>query len=155
MTILDILQKEEGFEDMPYFDHLGILTVGYGRNLIANPWTLAESKEWAFASKQKRLAIGKEFLNDRIVGLDIILNNTLPWYKKLGEARIAFMILMAYQLGIEGTLKFKNTLKLIEKKDYDNAMLALLDSKWAKQTPRRALRMAHLLQTGDLENYFN
>lgn len=153
--ITEILKKEEGFKDMPYFDPLGILTVGIGRNLISNPWTLEESKEWAKATFAQREQIAIKDLSNAINTIESNLDSIVPFFGKLDYPRKCFLIFMAYQLGIQGTLKFKNTLKLIEQKDYNNAMLALLDSKWAKQTPRRALRMAHLLQTGDIENYFN
>jgi lysozyme len=52
---------------------------------------------------------------------------------------------MVYQMGSEGVSKFKNTLKLINNKDYSGASTEMLDSKWAKQTPDRAVRLSNLM----------
>lgn len=49
---------------------------------------------------------------------------------------------MVYQMGTTGTSKFVKTLQAIKDKDYAQAAIEMLDSKWAKQTPRRAARMA-------------
>ena len=49
---------------------------------------------------------------------------------------------MVYQIGAKGTSKFTNTLQAIKDKDYAQAAIEMLDSKWAKQTPKRAARMA-------------
>jgi lysozyme len=49
---------------------------------------------------------------------------------------------MVYQIGATGTSKFTNTLQAIKDKDYAQAAIEMLDSKWAKQTPKRAARMA-------------
>jgi lysozyme len=49
---------------------------------------------------------------------------------------------MVYQMGATGTSKFTNTLQAIKDKDYAQAAIEMLDSKWAKQTPKRAARMA-------------
>lgn len=155
MATLEILQKEEGFREMPYFDTLGILTIGYGRNLIANPLTLAESKEWAFAPTTRRRMIAIEWLDNKIKEVTKEVYSALPWTMTLDSNRRSFLILMAYQLGINSLLKFHLTLDLIKSHKYTEAAIELLKSKWARQTPERVYRMANLLQTGDLENYFS
>ena len=54
---------------------------------------------------------------------------------------------MAFQLGIDGLLKFKNTLNLIEAGDYETASKEMLNSLWAKQTPERAKRLSEQIRT--------
>jgi len=48
-------------------------------------------------------------------------------------------------MGSEGVSKFKNTLKLINNKDYAGASKEMLDSKWAQQTPDRAVKLSNLM----------
>lgn len=52
---------------------------------------------------------------------------------------------MVYQMGSEGVSNFKNTLKFINNKDYASASTEMLDSKWAKQTPDRAVKLSSLM----------
>ena len=45
---------------------------------------------------------------------------------------------MVFQLGIGGVSKFKNMWKALGEGDYQTASEEMLDSRWAKQTPKRA-----------------
>jgi lysozyme len=55
---------------------------------------------------------------------------------------------MSFQLGVDGLLGFKNTLKLVEQGNYESAAENMLKSLWAKQTPARAKRMSDQMKTG-------
>jgi lysozyme len=55
---------------------------------------------------------------------------------------------MAFQMGTEGLLGFERTLSLIRDGKYENAAAAMLQSKWAQQTPARAKRMADQMRSG-------
>jgi lysozyme len=44
-------------------------------------------------------------------------------------------------------------LKALKEKNYELAYVEALDSRWAKQTPRRARSVAMVLRTGD-ESWF-
>ena len=52
-------------------------------------------------------------------------------------------------MGVTGFLKFKSTLALIKEGRYTEAATAMLQSKWAKQTPKRAARLAKQMLTGE------
>jgi lysozyme len=56
---------------------------------------------------------------------------------------------MAFQMGTEGLLKFKNTLAMVQAGDYESAAKGMLQSLWARQTPERAARMAKQMRTGE------
>jgi lysozyme len=62
--------------------------------------------------------------------------------------RKGVLLNMSFQLGVEGLLKFERALGLIEVGPYDLAAHAMLQSKWAKQTPARAMRMAEQMRGG-------
>jgi lysozyme len=52
---------------------------------------------------------------------------------------------MVFQLGFDGVKNFKKMLTAIHAKDYVTASKEMLDSKWNKQTPKRAKRMSDLM----------
>ena len=45
---------------------------------------------------------------------------------------------MAYNLGVDGLLKFKKMWKALEKQDYQTAAEEMKDSKWYHQVGRRS-----------------
>jgi lysozyme len=55
---------------------------------------------------------------------------------------------MAFQLGTDGLLGFKNTLALIRDGKYAEAAEAMLLSRWAEQTPARAKRLSEQMRSG-------
>ena len=55
---------------------------------------------------------------------------------------------MAYQLGVEGVMKFKKMIAALQNGDYDRAADEMADSLWAKQTPSRAQRLMTLMRIG-------
>ena len=54
---------------------------------------------------------------------------------------------MCYQLGISGFSKFKKTIYLLETEQYEEASVEMLDSLWAKQTPRRAKELSEVIRS--------
>ncbi|MNR52556.1 hypothetical protein D3C85_1724170 [compost metagenome] len=56
---------------------------------------------------------------------------------------------MAFNLGVEGLLKFKNTLRLVEIGDYKSASVEMLNSAWARQVGNRAKRLSKQMLTGE------
>ncbi len=77
------------------------------------------------------------------------LDERLPWWRTLDEARQGVLLNMSYQLGIEGLLGFVKTLKMMEAGDYDGAARGMLLSKWSAQTPRRAARLSNQMREGE------
>jgi lysozyme len=50
---------------------------------------------------------------------------------------------MCYQLGVTGVSKFKKTVAYLQNKEFKNASIEMLDSRWAKQTPNRAKELSN------------
>lgn len=71
----------------------------------------------------------------------------LPWAEHIGEARLGALVAMAFQLGTQGLLGFVQTLAAIRDGHYAHAAVLALQSKWAKQTPQRARRIARQIET--------
>ena len=90
-----------------------------------------------------------EFIfRNRLKLLDAELSDRLPWIAGLDPARKGVLINMAFQMGVAGLLGFKNTLALIQSGKYQEAARAMLQSKWAAQTPARAQRLSNQMATG-------
>jgi len=56
-----------------------------------------------------------------------------------------FMIIMIFQLGYAGVLKFKKMIAALKAKDYKEAIKQAKDSLWYKQTPNRLNQMIEVL----------
>ena len=53
---------------------------------------------------------------------------------------------MCYQMGVSGFSKFKKTIKYLADKNYDKASKEMLDSRWARQTPNRAIALSNIVK---------
>ena len=126
------IHSEEGYRNKPYRCTSGKLTIGIG-------WNLDEGIAWEDAVMMFRSQLQR---------IRSSLSRRLPWFADLEEARQAALVSMAFQMGVTGLMGFKNTLKLIERGDYEGAGKAMLDSRWAKQTPTRAQRTAYMMRYG-------
>jgi lysozyme len=69
-------------------------------------------------------------------------------FDTLNAVRQAVLINMAFNLGKARLLGFKRTLYAIAIRDFDNAALYMLQSRWAKQVKDRALRLAKAMKNG-------
>lgn len=79
-----------------------------------------------------------------------------PWFASLNEPRKAVIIGMAFQIGMgkegppaTGLLAFKQTLAAIRDERYEHAAECMRQSLWARQTPKRAIRLARQMATGE------
>ena len=131
------LRGDEGVEKTAYQDHLGFWTIGVGR-------LIDKRKAGAGLRDFEIDCLLKNDIDDRINEL----TRQLPWIANLDDARQGVLLNMSFQLGVEGLLGFKNTLGLVREGRYREAAVAMLLSKWADQTPERAKRLAHQMDTG-------
>lgn len=129
---------DEGVRAQVYKDSLGLWTIGIGRLVDpAIPGSGLRQDEIQYLFNND--------LDDRIESLF----TKLPWMHDLNEARQGVLLNMSFQMGVSGLLKFKNTLELIRTDKYVEAATAMLQSLWAKQTPKRAARLAKQMLTGE------
>lgn len=135
-SIESLLEREEGRKAYVYKDHLGYDTIGVG----------------ILVDKRKGGGLRPEEINyiltNRIKLITKDIMEKLPWARNLDEVRLAVLQSMAFQMGVEGLLKFKNTLAMIQKGDYQTAASGMLNSLWAKQTPERAKRLSNQMARG-------
>jgi len=135
-TIINTLKFEEGFSSHVYKDHRGFDTIGYGR-------LVDESKGGGITEVEAELLL----IND-IGNVTKEITHRFPKFEQLSENRQTALILMGFQLGVPGLFRFKKMIAALDIGHYDRAYTEAIDSKWAKQTPNRALRVADLIRKG-------
>lgn len=142
--LIDQLKSDEGFRAEPYHDHLGWLTIGYG--------TLIDPRKGA-RGVDDLLVDGK--LPERTAeGLLVTKLQRMVDHLLREEPRVALMpqhvqealYNMIYQMGVHGVLKFRNMWKHLKAGDWEMAAVEALNSRWARQTPNRANRVATLMR---------
>ncbi len=124
--LVDQLKRHEGFRGRPYWDSLGIWTIGYGFTSIRR-----DEAEVVLRMKIARL---EKLLETRLQGLD--------------DTRRQVLLNMAYNLGVKRLLGFYRMWAAIERVDYELAALEMMDSKWARQVGPRAEELAGMMRRG-------
>ena len=123
-TLVHAIEGAEGFRGHCYLDALRVPTIGYGTKL---PLTHAEAElllEHRLAIKHHHLAAA------------------WPPFHGLSERRQRALLNMAYVLGVDGVLGFRRALRALEARDFGQAADEVLDSRFARQLPGRAARIA-------------
>ena len=150
-----MLRNEEGVKHQPYQDHLGYWTIGVGH--LIDERKGGSLPEWAQAELDStgRLSDASvdKLLEDDIIKVVNQIEDKLWWSVNLDPVRYAVLLDMAFQMGINGLLGFKNTLAMIESGDYSKAADGMLSSLWAKQTPNRARRRSQEMRTDIFHDY--
>jgi len=126
--LINSIKEHEGFVAETYEDSLGYPTIGYGTKLPL--------------SKKEAELILKHRLNEKI---ESIIEKK-PFILTLPQDKQFVLFEMAYQLGVGGILKFKRMWKALEDRNYKEASVEMLDSRWAKQTPSRAKELSERMR---------
>lgn len=130
------LRRDEGEVLTAYQDHLGYLTIGVGRLIDKRKGGGITPEESAY------------LLSNDIDKREAELLRRAPWMANLDPVRFGALLNMAFQMGVDGLLGFKNTLAMVRGGDYEGASSGMLESTWAKQTPERAKRISDQMKTG-------
>lgn len=159
MNLYQMLRHDEGEKLELYKDSEGFWTIGIGRLITKNP------------SYQEALGVLSSYTGDmtgritqvqseKFLTEDIlratrsiersVLNKT---YNQLNDARRMALVNMVFQLGLSGVLGFKKMIHHLQLGNWSAVAAEALDSKWARQTPNRARRVATVIKTGSLGVY--
>lgn len=138
MTLREQIQRDEGgFQPSAYQDSEGWWTIGFGR--------LIDKRKGGRIS----LAEAELMLDNDIHAKTVGVYAELPWVEGLDEPRRAVIIGMAFNVGVQGLLGFKNMLAAVKTGEWSDAADHLMASKMARQIGRRADRWAQQLRTGE------
>jgi lysozyme len=132
----DLLVKEEAFVPHVYKDSLGYWTIGHG--------IMVDKRKGGGLRPEESLFI----LRNRLKLAGAVMDDKIPWWRDLNGPRRAILLSMAYQMGVDGLLRFKRTLAAIREGDYAKGAKGMMASLWAQQTPGRARRHAQVMKRG-------
>lgn len=160
--IIESLKKHEGFKKEVYACTQGVATIGYGFALKD-----LNAKERAVWGKELRLtqdeveglikarawhllymseATAEEILELKVTACLKAVFATWQWLAYRDSDLQEAFCEWVYQLGLESVKGFKKSLALIEAEKYAVASAEVLESRWAKQTPKRAKALSKVLQ---------
>lgn len=131
MNLIERIKLHEGYRKRVYKDHLGNLTIGYG--FLISELELNEE-------------MSNTILERKVAKTMFELENTLRYYDILPKKVQDVLIEMAYQIGISGLMKFKKTLHYAKISEWGKMAEEMLDSRWAKQTPKRAKELSDVIK---------
>jgi lysozyme len=118
------LLEDEGFRSKPYQDTLDVWTIGHGLTFLTE--------------EESRYIV--EFF--RLPHVEKVLMQQQPWLETAHPEVRKVLINMAYQLGHKGLSGFKGMITALVCLDYHRAADEMIDSRWYRQTPNRAKRLA-------------
>lgn len=126
------LKLDEGLRLKPYRCTTGKLTIGYGRNL-EDRGISPEEAEFLFQNDLK--------------SVESDLDRAFPWWRGLHENAQWFLRNLCFNLGISGLRKWKETLRLLEARQYKAAAKQFrTNRRYFSQVGPRAERLAKSLE---------
>jgi len=134
-SALKLLKLHEGYRQYPYKDSLGIVTIGYGRNLESRGLSEPEASL---------------ILEMDIKEAEEYLHNEYDYYWTLSGERKAVLLDMMVNMGPTRLRGFKRMHKALEVRLYDEAAAEMLDSKWSKQVGVRSHTLSEIMRTNKL-----
>lgn len=132
MKLIKQLKRHEGYRRLVYECTRGVLTIGIGRNLEAVG--ISEKEAEILLENDIQEAIDQLNKKDLLEGHD--------------EIRQAVLINMTFNLGVNGLLKFRKSIRHWRNKEYDLFADEILRSRWARQVGQRAKELSEQARTG-------
>ena len=134
MSLLERIKHHEGYRSKVYKCTEGYDTIGYG-----------------FAIKDLELdeEIAELILIRKLDKLMNRINKTFHWWRTAEEEAKNVVVEMCYQLGVTGFSNFKKTIAYLQNKQFKEASVEMLDSRWAEQTPNRAKELSNRVKEVD------
>lgn len=131
MSLIDQIARHEGLRLKPYRCSAGKMTIGYGRNL----------EDTGITEPEARILL----VND-IARAQQAIHSRLPWSLGLPQPAQDVLCNMAFNLGVDGLLQFKQFLAALQSRDYPTAADEMLNSQWATQVGSRATELARIIR---------
>ena len=144
LELINELKREEGFRDRVYQCSEGVDTIGYGFNVKYLSKDELDLNGGFIEPMSEEVAT--KILEAKVSKLIKSVDETYSWIDNLPEVVKIGIYDMIYQLGIKGFGSFVNTQKYLKLLDYNKAIENIKNSKWAKQTPRRANNLIKRLE---------
>lgn len=136
------ISKHEGVVFGIYLDHLGNKTMGIG-HLITREDPEFDLPEGYMVSEDRVMDLFEEDFEQAVTDA----NRAVPllYARPVPVQRV--MVNMAFQLGYPRLKTFKRTLAYVHQCQYNEAADEMMDSLWARQTPKRAQYLSELMRS--------
>lgn len=159
-NLLQQLKSHEGLRLKPYKCTSGYWTIGYGRNLEAKGLSQQEQNDLLGCDMGTELVIRhlQRYPLTEHQAEELLLNDVASVESQvlrhcdvagMNDARLAVLINMAFNMGINGLLQFRRLFAAIRQHHWDDAASEMLDSRWALQVGYRAKELAEQMRTGE------
>ncbi len=141
-----LIKSHEGLRLKPYNDSVGVLTLGWGHNMLSPNTRLALAAVGAklpivrLSEAQAQLLFDGDFEQACEIAGELV-----PSFETLSDSQKSALTDMAFNLGIGRLSNFHVMIAAIEAKDWPGAAKAMLNSKWATQVGQRAVTDAELM----------
>ena len=129
-SLKEQLIRHEGLRLTVYDCPAGYKTIGVGRNIEQKGITEDE----ALYLLGNDIGYFTEQLEDNLIG-----------FQELPEDKKAVLVNMAFNLGVNGLLKFKKMLAAVLEERWEDASSEMLNSRWADQVGNRAIELAEVM----------
>ncbi len=126
------LEWAEDRRKFPYEDSVGKLTIGIGRNL--DDRGLSDDEIDMLCNNDIKIVVDHA--------------QTLPYWETLDSVRQLIVADMIFNMGPNRFSGFVKTNAAIARGDYNTAADEMVDSKWYRQTKRRAHKLVEAMRTG-------
>lgn len=133
VLLVERIKKNEGFESFPYKCPAGKVSIGYGRNL----------EDCGISEQEAEI-----LLSNDITRAKLELYNNFPWTIGMDDIRKGVLVEMVFNMGITRFKQFKKMLAACQNGEWDKVANEMLDSKWHKQTKKRAETLAEIMKKG-------
>lgn len=146
-TIEQFITRHEGRRNKPYKCPAGFNTIGVGWNFDANPLP----KKIADYLKEHGEITDKmidQLLRDSIGTAVSDCLKLFPNFEEFSDNRRMALIDFVFQLGLSRASKFVKSIGYINNEKWELAAQNMRLSLWAKQVPKRAEEVCHLLEVG-------
>lgn len=148
--VLAELKHSEGCRLEAYLDTEGVPTIGWGSVRYARAGQVGTGQGTTRHvargdAVREGDCISQEYADEEL-RLDMLaacqdLDQRLPWTERLPTPALESLVRMSFQLGISRLCGFRRMLAALRRGDYAEAVLEGFDSRWARQTPKRAVRV--------------
>ena len=134
--LIAMLKRHEGAETHVYMCTEDRYTIGVGRNVDPRGGLGLSEDEIEYLLSNDILRCIKE------------LSKEYRWFGALDNIRQEAVIDVFFCLGATSFRTFSKMIKAFENADHKEASIQLLDSRFAKQTGRRAIELSAMIETG-------
>ena len=126
------LKWAEGVRNFPYEDSVGKLTIGVGRNLDDVGLSDEEVEHLLHNDAARAISDARCF----------------AFWDSLSDIRQFVIADLCFNLGITRFRGFVKTIAALDAGDYETAANEMEDSRWYRQTGRRARKLVRIMRSG-------